>query len=133
MVTVYCPNETSDATTSDITMTSSSEDLTSFSLIADLSRLPIPVTLSATAAGANLLVMICIVKDQKLHRPANYYIFSLSFIEGFIAVIPVNGLLAYYVFNGWPLGQFLCKVFDVSNKTRKCCTDSSLARTKRRI
>jgi NADH:ubiquinone oxidoreductase subunit 4 (subunit M) len=96
-------------TTNDVTPTSS-DDTTSFHLEVDFSHVPMSVLLTATSMFANFLVLLCIVGDKKLHRPANYYIFSLSVNELIISVIPVNGLLVYEIFQAWPLGLVVCKV-----------------------
>lgn len=101
---------TFDVSTSNRATNLSNEDDKSFAVTANFSRTPMVVMLTVSAVCSNLLVMICIVKDEKLHRPANYYVFSLSVIEGLTALIPVNCFLIFDIFNAWPLGQVLCKV-----------------------
>jgi 7 transmembrane receptor (rhodopsin family) len=81
-----------------------------YSLNANFSRTPMAVLLSAVAVCSNLLVMICIAKEKKLRRPANYYVFSMSLTECIVGLIPVNGLLVLDAYSGWPLGSLLCKV-----------------------
>ena len=68
------------------------------------------ILLSAVAVCSNLLVMICIARDKKLRRPANYYIFSMSLTDFIVGLVPVNGLLVMDAYKGWPLGIILCKV-----------------------
>lgn len=108
--TVSYLNATFDVSTTIFTMTPSNESYESLPMIPDFSRMPLGVVLSVTAVSSNLLVMICIIKDEKLHRPANYYIFSLSVIEGFVALIPFNGFVIFDIFDGWPFGKVLCQV-----------------------
>ena len=105
-------NETFLGFTDDNSSTSSNgTEADGFASTTDYSNTPMAVILSVSAIFINALVLICIIREKKLRRPANYYIFSLAINEIVEALIPVNSLMVYQIFNGWPLGLVLCKVW----------------------
>jgi len=98
--------------TDDNLVTSSNEsEAEDFALTTNFANTPMAVMLSVSAIFINGLVILCIVREKKLRRPANFYMLSLSFNEIIEALIPVNGLMVYAMFgDGWPLGLVTCKV-----------------------
>jgi hypothetical protein len=102
--------ESCGAVTCEVTTLFNETEAPSIEITANFSRIPMIALLSVAAALANLLVMICIIRDKKLRRPANFYVFSLSVNELVIALIPINGLLVYNAYDGWPFGILLCQV-----------------------
>ena len=68
--------------------------------------------LVVVAVVANILVMVCIAKEKRLRRPANYYVFSLALNDFIIALVPITLLLFYDMFQRWPFGPIVCKVRD---------------------
>jgi 7 transmembrane receptor (rhodopsin family) len=94
---------------------------TDYHLIPNFSNLTPYVLLSVSGTCANLLVIICIVRNKKLHRPANYYIASLCANNIAISLFSLNGTAIFNTFYGWPFGLGLCRVSLMKYTTSDFC------------
>ncbi len=72
----------------------------------------------------NLLVMVTVVTNHRLHNPTNYFILNLATADAFLGlfVLPFSTLTTVYPI--WPLGPEFCNVYIATDVT--LCTVSIL-------
>lgn len=72
----------------------------------------------------NMLVTLCVYFYKPLHRPNNYYVVSLAFVDAFVGLSVMSGMVIYMAFGYWPLSEAACTVWIVLDFS--CCTISML-------
>lgn len=61
----------------------------------------------------NLIIILAIIKDKKLHKPRNYLILSLAITDLLVGLIvmPVQSFIKPKLSGHWLYGLFLCEIY----------------------
>ena len=82
------------------------------------------VSLTLVTIAVNVLVMMCVVTQTKLHTTLGMYTFSLAVADGLVGLGVMPGMNVYTIYGLWPLGQVLCTLWVCTDFV--CCTVSML-------
>ena len=82
------------------------------------------VSLTLLTIAVNVVVMVCVATEKKLHTTPGMYTFSLAVADGLIGLVVMPAMTVYTMYGLWPLGQVLCTLWVCTDFV--CCTVSML-------
>ena len=82
------------------------------------------VSLTVVTMTVNLLVMVCVATQKKLHSTPGVYTFSLAVADGLVGLVVMSAITVYTIYGLWPLGQVLFMLWVCTDVV--CCTVSIL-------
>lgn len=79
-------------------------------------------TITLITIAGNVLVLVAVKVEKKLHTSFNYYIVNLAITDAAVAATAMSFKATHTVFGYWPFGEILCGLwifFDYGEKFYK--------------